>query len=401
MRRFVSRGVKAEPMAIAGTGVLPVQIATSPRDDVATTRVASLDSLRGLAALSVVTCHYFILLANTPFGQYVSPWFLFPPLSLFKTAYGAVILFFVLSGYVLALSLRDEAGGLSWGGFAVRRFCRIWPPYAATILISFLIGYVALASETSLPSVWQVNTWHRDDITLGNLIDQIGMATSRISLDVPGWSLVHELRITLAFPLMLFCLRRAPATTIGASFFLQIADQCGPPWLAGLIPGTAIYIVYFAAGAWLALNNARIPLLKQTTPPTKALLAATAVLFLATPGNQPWDGVIAGLGAILIIAIVITSPKIGRLLSAPWCAALGRVSYSLYLTHVVVLMALGRGLGGWLPVWLILIIAAPVIGIVAWIGYRWVEQPSIRIGRLITARLGAARRSEALLDAGA
>jgi len=58
-------------------------------------RLAVLDSLRGLAALSVVACHYLILLSATPFGRSTSWWLGIPPLSLLRTAYGSVILFFV------------------------------------------------------------------------------------------------------------------------------------------------------------------------------------------------------------------------------------------------------------------------------------------------------------------
>ena len=97
-------------MAVMVASSLAEQLAArSSGADTAATRVASLDSLRGLAALTVVTCHYFILLGSTPSGEWISLWLQIPPLSLFRTAYGAVILFFVLSGYVLALSLRRQA----------------------------------------------------------------------------------------------------------------------------------------------------------------------------------------------------------------------------------------------------------------------------------------------------
>ena len=51
--------------------------------------------------------------------------------------------------------------------------------------------------------------------------------------------------------------------------------------------------------------------------------------------------------------------------------------------HIVVLMGLGKVLGTSLSVPLILAVAAPMIGFVGWIGYRWMEQPSIRLGRTV------------------
>jgi peptidoglycan/LPS O-acetylase OafA/YrhL len=374
-------------MTIAVAGPLQDQLSAPPRGAAATTRVASLDALRGLAALSVVACHFLLLLADTPFGHHLTPWLQLPPFSLFQTAYGAVILFFVLSGYVLALSLAGDNGPPSWGGFAVRRFCRIWPPFALTILISFVIGYVAVSAEPAVGSIWQNNTWQRGDLGLWAFAGQISMAASQIGLDMPGWSLVYELRITLAFPLLLLVLRWAPASTIGVSFCLQLASRLGPPWLTALIPATATFIVFFAAGAWLAVDGAPVARLRRASPTMRTVLAGVAVLFLSVPSGVSLSGVIAGLGAVLIIAVVVASPEIDRVLSVPCCVALGRVSYSLYLTHVVVLMALGRLLGSLLPVWMILAIAAPVIAVVACAGYRWVEQPSIRLGRSIASRL--------------
>jgi peptidoglycan/LPS O-acetylase OafA/YrhL len=51
--------------------------------------------------------------------------------------------------------------------------------------------------------------------------------------------------------------------------------------------------------------------------------------------------------------------------------------------RIVVLMGLGKVLGTSLSVPLILAVAAPMIGFVGWIGYRWMEQPSIRLGRTV------------------
>ena len=382
-------------MATVSADVLSHRIPAGVRDGAAAARLTPLDSLCGLAALSVVACHYLLLLQNTPLGRHVWQWLWIPPLSLFRTAYGSVILFFVLSGYVLALSLLGERR-TSWSGFALRRFCRIWPPFAVTIITSFMIGHVALATEPVLPSVWQANTWHGDDITLAALRDQIMMISSHTSLDVAAWSLIHELRISLAFPLLLIFLRRAPTGTLIASLCLHVASRHGPLWLSALVPDTAAYIVYFAAGAWLALNRTRLATLIRATPLAKALLCAIALLLLSVPGDNPYSGIFAGVGATLMIAIVAASTEIARALSAPWCEFLGRISYSLYLTHVVVLMALGRMLGESLPVWLILIVATPIIGVVTLAVYRWVEQPSIGLGRMVAPRFAWPRVTLAL-----
>jgi peptidoglycan/LPS O-acetylase OafA/YrhL len=192
------------------------------------------------------------------------------------------------------------------------------------------------------------------------------------------------LRISLAFPLLLVFVRHAPTATLTAAFGLYAAERLGPPWLSHHVPDTATYIVYFAAGAWLALNRVRmVELARRTEASAKALLCALALLLLSVPTENPGAGISTGLGAVLLIGLVAACPAIADILSARWCVFLGRISYSLYLTHVVVLIGLGKVLGTSLSVPLILAVAAPMIGFVGWIGYRWMEQPSIRLGRTV------------------
>ena len=112
------------------------------------TRLRSLDSLRGLAALAVVVCHSLIFIYKS------APWLPYlisvPPLSLFVTAGGAVLLFYILSGYVLALSLGDNQPS-EWGIFVVRRVCRIWPTYLVVLLASAGLGTVATTISSTAP----------------------------------------------------------------------------------------------------------------------------------------------------------------------------------------------------------------------------------------------------------
>jgi peptidoglycan/LPS O-acetylase OafA/YrhL len=99
----------------------PPSAQTLPAPDVTAARDRSLDAVRGLAALSVVLCHYLNILTGLPLGTMLMSLAALPPLSLLVTGYGAVILFFVLSGYVLTLSLMRDSE-LGWGRFAASGF---------------------------------------------------------------------------------------------------------------------------------------------------------------------------------------------------------------------------------------------------------------------------------------
>jgi peptidoglycan/LPS O-acetylase OafA/YrhL len=100
-------------------------------------RLASVDALRGLAALAVVAAHipHFVLIPGHWNG------FLFLP-----AHYGikGVVLFLVISGFCIHLGTARRAargGGLScnWAAFWRRRFFRLYPPYLAAIAFSLLV----------------------------------------------------------------------------------------------------------------------------------------------------------------------------------------------------------------------------------------------------------------------
>jgi peptidoglycan/LPS O-acetylase OafA/YrhL len=104
-------------------------------------RLISLDALRGLAALVVVFAHCYETL---PEGQrwitdHSSPWD--KVTRPFHNGQAAVALFFVLSGYVLALPFL-QGQVMEYRTYVLRRICRIYLPFvAATGLAALLAGF--------------------------------------------------------------------------------------------------------------------------------------------------------------------------------------------------------------------------------------------------------------------
>ena len=66
-------------------------------------------------------------------------WLYATPLRLLVSGPAAVLLFFVLSGFVLTLSLKSEKRP-NYPAFAVSRFARIWLPFAVAILASAAVS---------------------------------------------------------------------------------------------------------------------------------------------------------------------------------------------------------------------------------------------------------------------
>src|SRR4051794_39802460 len=99
--------------------------------DAPQTCISFLDSVRGIAALSVVANHY-VLAYGMPKWQWVLSR---TPLSIWWDGPAAVSMFFVLSGLVLSIkhfhaTKNPSLHAFSIGGYCLARVCRIWVPFA-------------------------------------------------------------------------------------------------------------------------------------------------------------------------------------------------------------------------------------------------------------------------------
>lgn len=144
--------------------------------------------------------------------------------SLYYLAHGrsAVILFFILSGFVLSLPFfREPRPG--YGGFVVRRICRIYLPYI--VLITGAIMVRTFVTKKTIPELSQwFNGFCGDPFSLKTALEHlflIGNIHSNVYNNAI-WSLIHEMRISLVFPLLfLFVLRVRPVVSIATCFLLS------------------------------------------------------------------------------------------------------------------------------------------------------------------------------------
>jgi peptidoglycan/LPS O-acetylase OafA/YrhL len=110
-------------------------------------RLEQLDSLRGIAAFTVLVGHFLLLfpafwIATTTFSK--QNWFIylitFTPLHIFWCGTEAVVFFFVLSGFVLALPFFDSTKTVSYTFFLIKRIFRLYPPYLSAVILAVLVN---------------------------------------------------------------------------------------------------------------------------------------------------------------------------------------------------------------------------------------------------------------------
>jgi peptidoglycan/LPS O-acetylase OafA/YrhL len=345
-----------------------------------------LDALRGLAALAVVFTH--VLSMGPPLGPEALALLDATPLRAVHTGRAPVVFFFVLSGYVLALSLlRPDAPGPAV--FALRRTLRLLPPVAGAVLLS--AGLRALFYQGPiLDGGWDVRDLWSEPVGLSMLARQALLlgADGWFTLDIPLWSLVHEWRLSLVFPLVLL-FRRRVALLLAAALALHAAAvaagvvpnavQLGPR-VQSTVLASAYFVLPFAAGAALAFGGGRLALRGRARWAAWAGFAAAAAL--------PWDlGYIAASAALIVL---VRGPGLlPRALAAPAPLWLGRVSFSLYLVHMPVLAAAVHATHGLLPPWGALAVGVPASLLAAAAFHAWVEAPAHGLSRRV-GRRGAA-----------
>lgn len=360
------------------------------RNQVFSARYQNLDSLRGIAALTVVFSH----LAYLGIYQQVSSWQFF----WWYAAHLAVILFFVLSGFVLSIPYH-EGHPLPYHLFATRRFIRIWVPYAVVVALTFF--WRKWSNENSVPAMPLDHIWEppltrhlllSHLILIGNIDDA--------ALVPPAWTLVYEMRISLLFPLIVWICSRLPwqfslslaiLSSLGAN--LAYTLLCGHGWVTAYAPfETVHYAALFVIGILLARHQIWLIAWEQGLSKIKmAGFYLVIFIFCAFPFYNPWSQSQRMLGdlptTIGSAGLIIMALSSGRsFFGHRGLIFLGRISYSLYLVHVPIMLALTNSFFGKMPMVALYVITLGAVLAGAMFFWYVVERPALAwcraIGRL-------------------
>ncbi len=362
-------------------------------------RYPALDAVRGVAAFAVLTHHCVLSgLLPIPPGRWTTL-SRYTPLHLFVNGRAPVILFFVLSGFVLAVSLEGRPLGPGESiRFVLRRLCRIYLPYAAMVLLAACAA-AATGSLAVAEQGWAGRLWSAP-VSAGLIARHLLMPVVGVdlTLDRVAWSLVHEIRLSVVFPLLLLAASRTPlAVALGSMALFAFGQRwsgCDAPaclpfngaGTAASFGATAYFVAFFVAGLLLARNRAAIPALAaKAGAPGLALAWTAAIAGLIVPFKfELLPDAEVGLAATLLLALVVAGGRPARLLGCTPLRWLGRVSFSLYLCHLLVLalvLRLGAGADRRLLLGAVLLLSLVAAECV----HRLAEAPCMRLGRWLAA----------------
>lgn len=351
-------------------------------------RLPQLDSLRGVAAVLVVF-HHFQLMYGSAGSTAVN-----------LAPHGSVPLFFLLSGFVLAIPyLKGKQAG--YGTFFIRRVIRIYCPYLCALAIS-VAGATLLHRHLGLGG-WADRTWSRP--VSGTLVLQhvflLGNYDSA-QYNTAFWSLVQEMRISLVFPALFFMVQKLGLwRALFAALLFSLAEQ----WLVLVRPGmehtfvTLRYVSVFICGILLATHLGSLKAWYQKLSPLALKLLWLCSFALFSDGHLFQESGIRGMwhlaewptviGAVGVLLISLNSPGAEKILNSPVPRFVGRISYGLYLIHGTVLFSLAILLHGRVPLVVEFVVYLALTVLAATGFYLAIDEPVIRLGRVVGDRLRA------------
>jgi peptidoglycan/LPS O-acetylase OafA/YrhL len=309
-------------------------------------RLAGLDGIRGLAALYVVVYHVFLrAFPGYPTGD--APFWA----AGFRYGRFAVDVFIVLSGF--SLSVGPARAGWRLDGivrFAHRRAWRILPPYWAALGFSLLMTWFVVAQPG-----WAVPTAR--SVAVNGLLVQDVFAVP--SPNRSFWSIAIEAQLYVVIPLLILAVRRlnafamlalvaAPVLTFG---ILGAAhDRSASELINQYTPDLAVlFAIGVAAAGILTTTESRRARPWHWYALVLVLPVFTVIAWKGpvwTTDNLFW--VDLGLGpaiGCLLAAMATRRPRpLVRLFDTRPLRRLGSFSYSLYLTHAPIVIAVYYGL---------------------------------------------------------
>jgi len=343
-------------------------------------RIAYLDGLRAIAILAVIAVHWVGSQLPLGLGGYIG-----------------VDIFFVLSGYIITSAMwrsrSDASIGSQYGTFIQRRVFRLYPALLGMIVGSLLIFGLFPGSPFSLneligPAIVA--------LTQGYSI----YAAAELGPSTPfmlTWSLSIEWMFYVFWPLAVYWAKRRRvdarrlATIAGV---VAIALYIPALFLSthGFYYGPLARVSEILAGAILALLLSSPRSIPKDVVGSNALLQVVAFAGIAGLsafvlfGPVQWSPVFRFAALPLTVAVTLYLIWLGfrapgsvsiRLLSWAPLTFIGRISYSLYLWHMV-----GQNLftreNITLPLPVVALIGVLVCVVPTALSYRYLELPYVR-----------------------
>lgn len=369
------------------------------------TRLPALDGLRGIAALVVMIHHSLLtvpLFAAAYFGATSAEtwgldnpawWIAHTPLHVLWDGRFAVVIFFILSGFVLSLPVL-RASAFRWDAYLPQRLARLYLPVWGALALALAAVFLSPRGRNQ-QTEWLVR--RSDSVSFQDVLNSLAQISAGNEILSPLWTIRWEILFSLLLGAFVLLGVRANGNAVVIGCLVLIA--AGGVWKVDAL----MYLPMFMIGVVIAVHREALHARLGRLPGWQwALGLATAVLMASAPWMMPpsvpervHDGALAlqVAGALIVVAFCAFGRPRARLLTSRPVQWLGTVSFSLYLVHetVVVLTAdlIGPGESA-----IVLPVAAVASLVAAQLFYLGVERPSHLLSRRIFASIAGDKNDQ-------
>lgn len=318
-------------------------------------RYATLDGLRGVAAISVLLLHL------------ERPGFHMP-----SATFTAVDLFFLISGFVIAQAYEGRISRFGVLAFLRARLIRLYPMLLIGLLIlpAYAIAVTFVQHGASPATPWQILV----SLGAGLLFLPSHLPPSKLwddsslfPLNAPVWSLMFEMAVNLAYALLLPWLSRlilAFIVLVSGVLLVVIQIRLDGIDLGWSWPSLWWGVPRVTFSFFLGVLIFRLKIPRPATPPLLALVAVPALFYapelLAVLVGYP----------LVLIAATTSDPRGARVMTA-----MGAMSYPLYVIHFPLLYWVGWLLARRMPEWASLPVSVVLMLLFAFVALKLWDEP--------------------------
>ena len=372
-------------------------------------RLPFVEGLRAYLALWVLVCHVLWESGYRPHGLSGLPkLILLCPL--------AVDVFIIISGFVIFFSLDNQRE--TYQQFITRRFFRLFPVFIVLFAIAIPLSTVGLWNVThatqyvmpddiedrtdSIGSWWANIQWHLPLhlAMMHGVVPEVLLKGAPQAFLIPAWSISLEWQFYLLAPLAYaLSVSSRPFRRLGLCAVCLLLFVAGRRVFPYVMHGAALpfHLEFFFLGAasYFIYQRQATHRLSDTAFPVACCLA----LFLFALSGCAWSLIpvvlwLCFLGLLLEHPTSFSFRLASPLLANPFVQYLGRISYSMYLSHMLAIIVMQHALLTFVPQLsrmvhtgiLLACTTAATISVSALL-YRFIEAPGIYAGRSLARRL--------------
>jgi len=295
-------------------------------------RIEYLDAIRGLAAFSVVIYHFIGWRWADQLGIKIT--------SVFINGADAVSFFFVLSGFVLSFKFFQTKSEPHIPRFVYKRILRLYPAFLVTVLMNYFY-WNRHGFDLSLLA----DMFYKND---QNLWQELVMVRNNHKFYIPGWTMGVEMVFSLFMPFLVIL---AQKNIKYIKYLMPISIFIGQQYMS-------MYLFHFLLGILLAYYYPQIKAykFKESRWFKFRYIIPVIVLFLFSARHfnkiksfgSIYNDVVnflaldffhfSAIASFVILLYVINNEKAQGYLENKFFLFLGKISYSIYLTHWLVVV---------------------------------------------------------------